>query len=239
MVAENWFFRNFLDEIRPSYQAPSRYVLSHSIMDSEVARVQIADIARLKERKRLTLLLDGWEDKIRRSLYGCLAAEVNQHPVVLSLEDMTGHRGSADKLLEVSVKALERMEIGDGRNIIAATTDNPTVMQAFRRKFQAKFFWVLVSTSPPLIHLVVTYVMILDIPMLSPWAQYHYRRNMCTPIYETTCDKSNTGGYILQWITLLGGSVERAGQKGWHPPWTEEKLRVSLVRTGAPVNECS
>jgi hypothetical protein len=60
-------------------------------MDSEVARVQIADIAHLKERKRLTLLLDGWEDKIRRSLYGCLAAEVNQRPVVLSLEDMTGH----------------------------------------------------------------------------------------------------------------------------------------------------
>ncbi|KAG1848845.1 hypothetical protein C8R48DRAFT_556173, partial [Suillus tomentosus] len=26
-VTENWFFRHFLDEIRPSYQAPSRYVL--------------------------------------------------------------------------------------------------------------------------------------------------------------------------------------------------------------------
>ncbi|KAG1806301.1 uncharacterized protein HD556DRAFT_1321029 [Suillus plorans] len=76
-----------------------------------------------------------------------MVAEVNQHPVVLSLEDMTGHRSSADKLLEVSVKALERMEIGDGHNIIAATTDNPTVMQSFRRKFQAKFYWVIVSSS--------------------------------------------------------------------------------------------
>jgi hypothetical protein len=76
-------------------------------------------------------LLDGWEDKIRRSLYGSLAAEVNQPPVVLNLEDMTGHRGSTDKLCEISVKALERMEIGDGCNIIAATTDNPTVMKAF------------------------------------------------------------------------------------------------------------
>ncbi|KAG2140572.1 hypothetical protein DEU56DRAFT_717544, partial [Suillus clintonianus] len=27
LVAENWFFHNFLDEIWPSYQAPSRYVL--------------------------------------------------------------------------------------------------------------------------------------------------------------------------------------------------------------------
>jgi hypothetical protein len=60
-----------------------------------------------------------------------LAAEVNQPPIVLNLEDMTGHQGSADKLLEVLVKALERMEIGDGHNIIVATTDNPTIMKAF------------------------------------------------------------------------------------------------------------
>ncbi|KAG2058781.1 hypothetical protein BDR06DRAFT_1003955 [Suillus hirtellus] len=72
-------------------------------MDSEIARVQMEDIARLKGRKHLTYLLDGWEAKIRWSLYGSMAAEVNQHPVVLSLEDMTGHRGSADKLLKVSM----------------------------------------------------------------------------------------------------------------------------------------
>ncbi|KAG2126392.1 hypothetical protein BD769DRAFT_1628434 [Suillus cothurnatus] len=70
-------------------------------MDSEVVHVQIEDIARLKECKKLTYLLDGWEDTIRRSLYGSLAAEVNQPPIVLNLEDMTGHQGSADKLLEV------------------------------------------------------------------------------------------------------------------------------------------
>ncbi|KAG2352942.1 hypothetical protein BDR07DRAFT_784017 [Suillus spraguei] len=45
-------------------------------MDSEVARIHIEDITRLKERKRLTYSLN--------------------------LEDMTGHRGSADKLFEIS-----------------------------------------------------------------------------------------------------------------------------------------
>jgi len=63
---------------------------------------------------------------------------------VLSLEDMTGHHGSADKLLEASQKALKTMEIEDSQNIIALTTDNPTVMQAFQRKFQDKYFRVLV-----------------------------------------------------------------------------------------------
>jgi len=116
-------------------------------MDGEAARVQMEEIGRLKPRKRLTLLIDGWEDKLRRSLYGSVASEVNQYPVVLSVEDVTGYRGSADRILETSQKALKTMELGDGRNFIACTTDNPTVMQSFRRKFQDKFFWVLVSVS--------------------------------------------------------------------------------------------
>ncbi|KAG2117391.1 hypothetical protein BD769DRAFT_1629766 [Suillus cothurnatus] len=101
-------------------------------MDSEVVHVQIEDIAHLKECKKLTYLLDG--------LYGSLAAEVNQPPIVLNLEDMTGHQGSADKLLEVLVKALERMEIGDGHNII----------------FQEKFYWVL--TFPCFLHSLNTII---------------------------------------------------------------------------------
>jgi hypothetical protein len=113
--------------------------------------IQIEDIAHLKECKKLTYLLDRWEDTIRQSLYGSLAAEVNQPPIVLNLEDMMGHWGSADKLLEVLVKALERMEIGDGHNIIAAMTDNPTMIKAFQPKFQEKFYWVLIRSFPPLV----------------------------------------------------------------------------------------
>jgi hypothetical protein len=36
-VTENWFFQDFLNDIQPFYTTPSRYVLSHSISDSEVA----------------------------------------------------------------------------------------------------------------------------------------------------------------------------------------------------------
>ncbi|KAF9231952.1 ribonuclease H-like domain-containing protein, partial [Melanogaster broomeanus] len=115
-------------------------------LDSEAVRVQQEEIDRLKGRKNLTLLLDGWEDLLKRSLYGSVAVEVNQHPVVLSLEDMTGNRGNADNLVLVTQKAMTKMEIGDGKNIIAVTTDNPTVMQAYRRKLQALFPWILISS---------------------------------------------------------------------------------------------
>jgi hypothetical protein len=50
----------------------------------------------------------------------------------LGLNDLTGHRGSADKLIEVAKDAIVNAELPP-RNIIAATTDNPTTMQAFRR----------------------------------------------------------------------------------------------------------
>jgi hypothetical protein len=147
-ATENPYFLEFIDYIRPSYVPPTRYVLSHTLMDTEYARVQLEEIGRLKQRHRLTLLFDGWEDKLCRSLYGSVAAEVGQYPTVLSLDELTGHQGSAAKYLETVKKAMKNMEIEDGRNLIALMTDDPTVMQSFRRKFQSEFFWVLVSSIP-------------------------------------------------------------------------------------------
>jgi hypothetical protein len=43
----------------------SRYVLSHSILDSEAAQVQLEEMAYMKDQKRLTLLIDGWEDILK------------------------------------------------------------------------------------------------------------------------------------------------------------------------------
>ena len=93
--------------------------------------VQIEEIDRLKKGKCLTLLFDSWEDKLCWSLYGTVIAQVGKYPTVLSLDDHTGHCGSANKYLETAKKAMKNMEIEDGQNIIALTTDNPTVMQSF------------------------------------------------------------------------------------------------------------
>ena len=71
--------------------APSCYVLSYSIMDAELVRVQMEEIRDLKGRKRLMLLLDSWEDLLKCFLYEVLAAGVNHYPTKLCLEDMAGH----------------------------------------------------------------------------------------------------------------------------------------------------
>ncbi|KAJ7602520.1 ribonuclease H-like domain-containing protein [Mycena rosella] len=92
----------------------------------------------------VTLLFDGWEDKLRRSLYGTVGTGMDECPSLISLDNMSGYRGSADKYMETIVGGLEKMEMADAKNVIALTTDNPSVMQSFRRKFQARFPWVLV-----------------------------------------------------------------------------------------------
>ena len=58
--------------------------------------------------------------------------EVNQYPVVLALENMTGYWGSVKKILATSQKAMDGMELEDGENFVALTTDNPTVMQSYQ-----------------------------------------------------------------------------------------------------------
>ncbi|KAI0073357.1 hypothetical protein K474DRAFT_1603514 [Panus rudis PR-1116 ss-1] len=113
-------------------------------MDAEYARVTVDERDRLSKREFITFLIDGWEDSARRSLYGCVAAGVGEYPQVLGLEDLTGHRGSADKLVQVATKVLEPPGVNLVRNVVAATTDDPTVMQSFRRKLQGKYYWILV-----------------------------------------------------------------------------------------------
>jgi hypothetical protein len=144
-IADNPYLHAFLNSIRPSYQIPSRYVLSNRLLYAENSRVHLEEVERLKGRKRVTLLLDGWEDVLRRSLYGTVAAGVGEYPNLLGLEDLTGNRGSADQYLTTITAAMDKMEIGDAKSVIALTTDNPTVMQSFRRKFQTRFPWVMVS----------------------------------------------------------------------------------------------
>jgi hypothetical protein len=128
-------------------------------MDAEFARTQIEDIEFVKKRPRLTLLFDGWEDKLKRSLYGTVAAGIGEFPTVLSLEELTGIRGTADTYLETIQKAMKHNEIEEAKNIIALTTDDPSVMRAFRRKFKNIFFWVLVSPSVDLSERVMTGVL--------------------------------------------------------------------------------
>ncbi|KAI0056370.1 hypothetical protein BV25DRAFT_1978033, partial [Artomyces pyxidatus] len=109
---------------------------------SEEARVLLEDIERLKTRKLLTIMTDGWEDAQRRSLYGTLLAEIAEYPVILGLDDVSGDRGTADNVLKIVTTAITRKQVKPDQ-VIAVCTDSPTTMVAFRRKLKEKWPWVL------------------------------------------------------------------------------------------------
>ena len=113
-------------------------------MASEKARVHLEDLDRIQEWMSLTLLFDGWEDALRRNIYGTVGAGVGKYPIMMSLDDMTDKRGMAENYLATIKGAMQGMGIEKGIQVLALTTDNPTVMQSFRRMFQNEFQWVLV-----------------------------------------------------------------------------------------------
>lgn len=105
--------------------------------------MHVQEVARLKKRESLTLMTDGWEDRLRWSIYGTLLAEVGFRPVVLGLEDLTGKRATAETVLSVVEGALEKKEVSASQ-VIALVMDNPTTMTAFRRNYQSKYPWTIV-----------------------------------------------------------------------------------------------
>ena len=85
-ASQNFYFREFVNYIHPSYIPPTRYVLSHSILESEVARVQLEDLERLENSRNQTLLYDGWEDGLGRSIYGAVSASVGEYLILGCLD---------------------------------------------------------------------------------------------------------------------------------------------------------
>ena len=143
-TVENPYFQAFLNGLRPMYDIPSRYVLQHTTLDAEAARVEVEELEALSKHKSMTLLVDGWEDIAGRSLYGVVASEVGEPPIVLGLSDLTGKRGTANAVVDVCVENIERMDIPP-RHFAGLCTDNPTVMISTRSKFEIRFPWIIVS----------------------------------------------------------------------------------------------
>ena len=79
-----------MSALRPMYQVPSRYVLSGTVLSAECASINLQLMEQLHTRRGMTLLVDGWEDAAKRSLYGVVLAETGKHPVVLGLTELTG-----------------------------------------------------------------------------------------------------------------------------------------------------
>lgn len=163
--ANNIFLANFTNDICPSFHVASRNTMSTLMLDSEHSRVHLELVDVLQSMKRSgTYIIDGWEDELRRSLYGSAAGRVGQPTVIMGLQDLTGHRGSAAKILEASGKAMTEMGIQDASCFLATVTDDPNVMKSFRKGFVKKYPWIIVSLLKTLFqHTLVSSLTVVNI----------------------------------------------------------------------------
>lgn len=69
---------------------PSRYTLGSYLLPAEEARVTLLEEERLRKMEYLTIMVDGWEDSVRRSIYGSLVTGPKERPIILGLTDLTG-----------------------------------------------------------------------------------------------------------------------------------------------------
>ena len=51
---------------------------------------QLEDLEQLENPRNQTLLYDGWEDGLGRSIYGAVSISVGEYPIILGLDDMIG-----------------------------------------------------------------------------------------------------------------------------------------------------
>ncbi|KAJ7455725.1 hypothetical protein FB451DRAFT_1184022 [Mycena latifolia] len=79
LLAHNPYLLAWIQSLRPTYVVPSRYVLSGKLLQAENSRVHIDEVQWLNGRKRVTLLFDGWEDKLRQSLYGTVGVGMDEY----------------------------------------------------------------------------------------------------------------------------------------------------------------
>jgi len=146
-VGANSFMQDWVKTLRSTYKIPLKDALTRTMLPAEAARVQLFQRKLLAEKNFLTLMTDGWDDAMHRSLYGTLTAERGNFPTVLSLEDITGKRGSAATIEEVLDNGLEKMGV-DPKQLIGLVTDDPSVMGSVRNSFVRKYPWIIVSLNP-------------------------------------------------------------------------------------------
>ena len=139
-MLEDPYYVNFIRTLRPTYVLPSRNVFTTYLLPAEEARVTLIEEQRLR-MKYLTTMVDGWDDRVKRSIYGFLITGPKERPVILGLADLTGERSTANKIVEISDEALKK------KNVTAIVTDSPTTMKAVRRKWTEKYPWPVLVRS--------------------------------------------------------------------------------------------
>ncbi|KAE9405318.1 hypothetical protein BT96DRAFT_935033 [Gymnopus androsaceus JB14] len=144
-VADNIFLVDFTNELRPSFKPASHFVMTQTFLDSEHSCVHLELVEKLAAKWTHSYTSHGWEDILRWSIYGVAAAQVGKRSSILGLQDLTGSRGDDKKVLDTANSCMADMGVVNAACILAAFTDNPSVMKKSRKDFEKLYPWVILQ----------------------------------------------------------------------------------------------
>jgi|SRR3989337_1596718 len=75
-LVEHPFFHEFIKTLRSTYSLPSRWILSNTLLNQEIARVNVKVMRIVDKEVNLTIAFDGWTNSTGQSIYDyCLITE--------------------------------------------------------------------------------------------------------------------------------------------------------------------
>ncbi|CAG8692009.1 3622_t:CDS:2, partial [Cetraspora pellucida] len=127
---ENPYFQNFLQDLVPSYQAPSLDMLRGRILTKKFSNYLQKKLTTMSTFTDATICLDGWTDVSGNFIYGfMILKECEEH--VIDIIDLSANRHRSSFLINKTKEILA----GNGFQMsfaIACITDNSPVMESMK-----------------------------------------------------------------------------------------------------------
>lgn len=124
-IVDNPFWISFLKKLRPAYTLPSRYVLSHTLLDREDKRISDLVLVTIAQAECLAIVSDGWTSINNTPIVNFMIT--TPEPVFLKSVTTGENRHTGQYIAQLLLEVID--EVGANK-VLAVVTDNAANMKA-------------------------------------------------------------------------------------------------------------
>ncbi|EXX75695.1 hypothetical protein RirG_039620 [Rhizophagus irregularis DAOM 197198w] len=129
-IIENPWFIDLIKTLQPGYDFLSKQVLSGTLLESETSHVNICIMNKLSADNNFTIVMDGWTDPHRNSLWAFMLMTGSRKEYLLSLEDLSNICHTGEHLSNVIEEVINKM---GAKKFVAIVSDNGSNVAAALR----------------------------------------------------------------------------------------------------------
>src|SRR6218665_3067487 len=124
-IVENPFWISFFNKLRPAYKVPSRYVMSHSLLDREDGRISNLVSAKIAQAECVAIVSDGWTSVNNTPIVNFIIS--TPEPVFLRSVTTGENRHTGQYIAQLLETVIDEVGV---RKVMAVVTDNAANMKA-------------------------------------------------------------------------------------------------------------